>query len=175
MKNIILFLSLLIFCNVGIGGRLIEPVTSCTFKFSSTKICKNSQYDVELLGKRTGLDEKELLVLHVLRNHTVHELDITLGTIMLDGDVGVVSFEDIDFDGHLDIALSTSFGLPNLYLDYWVYSAKKDVFIKVGNYSKFDIDSKNRVLTNTQKESAAKYVKNTFSWDAGKLIKLNTP
>ncbi|PCJ14847.1 MAG: hypothetical protein COB04_14380 [Gammaproteobacteria bacterium] len=173
MKYIVIFVSLFVFYQTSNGEELVEQAGACTFGFSSSNICKDGLYDVALYGKSVDINEREMLNLRVRHGGISHDLDISPDTVMLEGDVGVISFEDINFDGYPDVAISTSFGLPNLYLDYWVYLPEKNIFVKVGNYSKFTIDVENRVLTNTQKESAAEYGCNTFYWLAYELIKLN--
>ena len=70
-----------------------------------------------------------------------------------------------------DIALTTSFGLANLYLDYWVYNTDTNKYIYIGNKVKLNINSKTRTLSNTVKVSASRYDKNTYVWEGFKLVK----
>ena len=62
------------------------------------------------------------------------------------------------------MALTTSFGTANLYLDYWLFDSSTKKFIFVGNFSQFKIDKKNKTLTSIEKQNAARYVTKVFQW-----------
>jgi len=87
-----------------------------------------------------------------------------------DRDTGYIKNKDINFDGHADIAITTSFGTPNLYFDYWVYDTKEEGFIYVGNYGDFDIDIDKKILLTNEKINAANYKKSSYQWQGNTLI-----
>ena len=77
------------------------------------------------------------------------------------------------FDSVPDIAITTSFGLADLYIDYLVYDTIKKKYSYVGNFTQFNIHN-NKILSNVVKISAAKYKNMVYSWKGFKLTrKLN--
>jgi len=134
------------------------------------KPCKYKKLVANLIVEDIASDEKSLKELNIDYKGEKHRLTISDDVSMLKGDRGYISFEDINFDGVADIALTTSFGLANLYLDYWVYNANLNKYIYIGNHAKFDINYKNHSLSNTAKVSAAKYDKKIYTWKDFNLI-----
>ena len=98
-------------------------------------------------------------------------MNISKDTSILDGDKGYISFADINFDSIPDISITTSFGLANLYMDYWVYDSANKIYSYVGNFSSFKINNKNKTLSNVVKSSAAEYINTTYTWNGFKLKK----
>ena len=142
----------------------------CDIYFQITKPCKYKKLVADLVVEDIASDEKSLKKLNIDYKGEKYKLIISDDVSMLKGDKGYISFEDINFDGVADIALTTSFGLANLYLDYWVYNTDLNKYIYIGNHAKFDINYKNHSLSNTVKVSAAKYDKKTYIWKDFNLI-----
>ncbi len=145
--------------------------TECDFDYSNLTSCTQDDYKVSIQSHRLAVDEIQLQALQVNYREKQQLLDISADTSMLDGDKGVVLLEDINFDGIPDIAVSTSFGLANLYMDYWVFDKEKDQFAKLGNYTRFTLHPSDKSLSNTVKTDAATYQENTYVWKSGKLVR----
>lgn len=143
----------------------------CDISFTSLGPCQSSIGQVEVEAEAVEIDEKILQVLKVDYQGKIHRLEMTADTSMLDGDIGFIALEDINFDGNPDLSITTSFGLANLYLDYWVFDPDRQQFHYLGNYAKFERDEKNKTLSNVVKENAATYTSSTFSWEGLKLIR----
>ncbi len=143
----------------------------CEFDFTFTGECDYRQINVKFITSNIATDEKLLKSLLVTVNSKKIELDVLAGTVLFSGDVGHVSFEDINFDGLPDMAITTSFGTANLYLDYWVYVKKENSFMRVGNFSRFVVDENTKTLINTVKINAAEYQNNVYRWNKSELIK----
>ena len=150
--------------------KLITQSEICEFSFKDTGPCLYKDIKVSLAVKKIASDEKTLQQLNVEKNGKTFSLSISKDTSILDGDKGFISFADINFDSIPDIAITTSFGLANLYMDYWVYDSSKNKYSYVGNYTKFNIDENNKILSNVVKISAAKYEKATYLWKGFKLL-----
>ncbi len=169
---IIIFMFVIAGCSDATEDKVsnTKPET-CEFTFKSTGPCIYKNITVNLDVKKVALDEKLLQRLNVEKQDQKNQLDISKDTSILDGDKGYISFADINFDSIPDISITTSFGLANLYIDYWVYDAAKKKYSYVGNFTKFKINSNNRTLSNVVKISAAKYKNTTYRWEGYKLIK----
>lgn len=127
----------------------------------------------ELLTDFVAADEIHLLAVKVRSPLGSKELPVTPDTTMLAGDQGYLSFPDINFDGVADLALMTSFGTPNLYMDYWVYLPQAREYRAVGNYPQLQIDTSSKTLNAIVKENAAKYEKKVWQWENGQLVETN--
>lgn len=151
--------------------KATETVESCDIFFNNAGPCLYKEIKVDIEVKEIASDEVLLKSLNVINNGNRHSLQIMSETSMLDGDRGYISFTDINFDGFPDISITTSFGLANLYLDYWVYDSQNHKYLYIGNYSKFELNDKLKTLSNVIKVNAAKYENNTYSWKGYKIIK----
>ncbi len=143
----------------------------CEFDFTFTGECDYRQINIKFNTSNIAADEKLIKSLLVTVNSKKIELDVLADTVLFSSDVGHVSFEDINFDGLPDIAITTSFGTANLYLDYWVYVKKENTFKRVGNFSRFVVDENTKILRNTVKINAAEYQNNVYRWRHGELVK----
>lgn len=148
-----------------------ETEKECLFQFSSSVNCKLNNLDVVLISEKVANDEKNLKTLKVKSNGHDFILNISKDTSMLDGDKGLIVLQDINFDSYPDIAISTSFGASNLYMDYWIYDKGKNKFRYLGNFSRFTINKKDKSLSNTVKINAANYRKSVYRWSGTTLVK----
>lgn len=144
--------------------------TSCDLFFNTTTPCKYKNISINISMEKIADDEKLLKQLNVTNNDKKSTLLISKDASILQGDKGFISFIDINFDSVPDIAITTSFGLANLYLDYWVYNADKEYVYYIGNFPQFKINRKNKSLSNTVKLNAEKYNKTLYHWEGFKLI-----
>jgi len=164
-------LSLLVFVLVfSCYTRAAEEVDVCELYFDKEDFCTYKGITVKLLTTRISFDEKILNSLVVINQGNKHSLSITKDTFMLEGDKGYIFFQDINFDGYPDIAITTSFGLVNIFLDYWVYSTKNKQYVFVGNFSKLKLNNELKLLSNRIKINAAEYKNNTYTWQGLKLV-----
>lgn len=148
-----------------------ESATECEFDYGNLSSCAYGDYKVTIQSGRLAADEIQLKSILVSYRGKQQALEMSPDTSMLDGDKGVVLFDDINFDGIPDVAISTSFGLANQYMDYWVFDKEKDQFSRVGNYVRFALHPSDKSLSNTVKDDAATYQDNTYFWRSGKLVK----
>lgn len=149
----------------------ISLASVCEFDFHKLSQCRHGDYQVSIQTSPLADDEIQLKTLLLNYKGKQYSLEITADTSLLDGDRGIIAFDDINFDGIADIAISTSFGLANQYMDYWVYDAAKKRFNKIGNHAHFSLNPADKTLSNTVKIDAANYQKNIYSWQDGKLVK----
>lgn len=143
----------------------------CEISFKKLGPCVYADIKVNLAFKKVATDEKILQRLDVEKNGKTFSMNISKDTSILDGDKGYISFADINFDSIPDISITTSFGLANLYMDYWVYDSANKAYSYIGNFSSFKINNKNKTLSNVVKSSAAEYINTTYTWNGLKLIK----
>ncbi|PKM46526.1 MAG: hypothetical protein CVV05_02290 [Gammaproteobacteria bacterium HGW-Gammaproteobacteria-1] len=143
----------------------------CDFDYGNLSSCASDDYKVAIQSRRLAVDEIQLESILVSYRGKQQLLEISPDTSMLDGDKGVVLFDDINFDGIPDVAISTSFGLANQYMDYWVFDKEKNQLSKVGNYVRFALHPSDKSLRNTVKDDAATYRDNAYIWRNGKLVK----
>ncbi len=169
---------LLFICSLLLSGCLSasqsnEKLTrlTCEFDFTFTAECGYRQIKIKINTSIVATDEKLLKSLEVTVNSRKSTLHVIDDTVLFPGDKGYVSFEDINFDGFPDIAITTSFGVANLYLDYWVYVDDENTFRRVGNFSRFVVDEGNKTLRNSVKINAAEYQDNVYRWEQGGLVK----
>lgn len=151
-----------------------EPILNsetCDIFFKITGPCVYKNITVNVAVKKIASDEKLLQRLNIVNQDNKYTLNITKDTSILKGDRGYISFADINFDAAPDIAITTSFGLANLYIDYWVYDTIKKKYAYLGNFSEFKINNKDKTLSNIVKISAAKYKNTIYTWQGFKLVK----
>jgi hypothetical protein len=141
-----------------------DQIDSCTYKTDGHKIV------VRLKTSFIASDEIELNGLDVLNESHSESLSITPGTTLINGDMGYISFADINFDSIPDLAITTSFGTPNLYLDYWVYRPDTKRYVAVGNLPKLTIDKESKTLTADVKINAVNYEKKFWKWQGYELV-----
>jgi len=146
----------------------------CDIEFNGLKLCsvnKNGHaISAELLMKAIADDEKQLISITIKRDGKTHKLEISPDVTVLAGDIGDIRFNDINFDGIPDTSITTSFGAPNLYLDYWVYIPESKSYQKLGNYSVFELDPKTKTISTMTKINAASYKNVKYKWDGYKLV-----
>lgn len=144
---------------------------TCDFLFKTRGFCKFKGLTVNINTKSLSADEKILQNLNIVSQENNFILNLTKDVTMLDGDKGYISFADINFDSIPDISITTSFGLANLYMDYWVYDSVNKAYSYIGNFSSFKINNKSKMLSNVVKSSAAGYINTTYIWNGLKLKK----
>lgn len=149
----------------------------CAISFSQLDKCvyQLGEYTIEVkIGyENLGKDEKSLSTLNVTFNNKMQSLIISPNTTIIDGDIGYLVFTDINFDNTPDLAITTSFGTPNIYLDYWVFDVQQSKYSFVGNYPQFFIDSDAKTLSATVKDNAEKYRIFKWKWSGSKLEAIN--
>lgn len=145
----------------------------CLFSFEGIEECNlvigGESVEVELKMGDPEYDERALEAVSVAGQ----DLPISSGVTIIDGDKGVVNFQDINFDGHRDLAVTTSFGVANLYLDYWVYDVENKEFRYVGNFPKLEPAEERKVLTSQVKVNAESYEQTVWVWEEGELVGKN--
>jgi len=173
MKNTFLLLTILFIgsCSDAAETSSNQHASMCEFQLSKLSVCKLGELSIKLNTKKISEDEVAITSMIVTSKHNEYDLMLSDEVSLIDGDIGYITNEDINFDGYADIAITTSFGTPNLYLDYWVYDKVKEGFVYVGHYSKFDIDADKKTLQSDEKINAAHYKKSSYRWQGSALIK----
>lgn len=167
---IVMFLSVISGCSDAADyENSIATSETCDISFKNSGPCVYKNISVKFIVKKISVDEKLLLKLDVEKTGQKFSLDISKDTSFLDGDKGYISFTDINFDSVPDISITTSFGLANLYMDYWVYDVANKNYLYIGNFTKFKINKSNKTLSNVVKISAAKYKNTVYMWKGLKL------
>ena len=175
MRLLILASLLIAGCSESMGlGSVKNTDVECTFQFSTEPVCSytKDRYNIKvsLTTKKSADDEIALTNAKVNLNGKRHTLTVSPDTTMMQGNIGIISFADINFDGIPDIAVSTSFGLANQYFDYWVYDPKTKRYHSVGNYPKLIANPVDKILSVSVKASAASYQTMKYFWDGDKLV-----
>lgn len=146
------------------------------FSFSIINECAYEIHEYDLMVKieseKVADDEKTIKGININVNNIQQALSVSPDTSILNGDNGYISFADINFDKIPDVALTTSFGTPNLYLDYWVFDVKQKKYTYVGNYPKFTLDENKKTLSAKNKNSAESYENNEWRWSNTKPEKI---
>lgn len=143
----------------------------CLFDLSTKALCVYGEYQVSVKSKPFEADFVQLASLEVYYKGKKYWLKIVPDTLLTQGDKGIISFDDINFDGVADIAVSTSFSITNQYMDYWLSEPEQKGFIYVGNFCRFKLDPAKKILRNKIQLNAAEYVDNVYTWQGKKLIK----
>lgn len=145
----------------------------CALTYSGLEDCRTTidrqAVSIEAVLGEPDSGERALIALSVTVNDEVQDLPVANGITLFEGDRGYVLLQDIDFDGHYDIGVTTSFGVANLYLDYWVYDASEQNFRYVGNFPQLTPKPDEQVLTSTTRVDAASYEHLTWVWKDGDL------
>jgi len=144
----------------------------CEFGFKDNVHCAYQNMQVNVIKIPIAFDEARISQLNVNYFDNFYVLNVSKDTTIINGDKGYILFDDINFDGIPDIAITTSFGLANLYMDYWVFDKNNNKFKYVGNFPKFTIDPTNKKLINEVRVSASIYKKNVYSWKNYTLKKM---
>jgi hypothetical protein len=151
--------------------------TECNFSFEELNQCSYRYQSYEIIidftSESIAEDERKITELLVKLNGIQQILKTSPDTTLFDGDIGHISFSDINFDGIPDLAITTSFGTSNLYLDYWVFNIQQKKYIFVGNYPQFTIDDNEKKLKATIKNNAADYQSVEWHWKSDTLEKVN--
>jgi len=153
------------------NSKVLAVSDLCDISFKDNGPCVYNNIIVNVRADKVTDDEKRLKILDVVNNGKKHTLQIVSQPSMLEGDKGYISFADINFDGYPDIAVTTSFGLANLYLEYWVYEPHIHTYQYIGNYVKFELNFRLKTLSHIIKINAQRYEKNTYYWKDYKLVK----
>jgi len=148
----------------------VEETETCELYFDKTGPCNYKDITLDIITTKIDIDEKVLSSLVVNNQENKHLLNITEDTVILKGDKGYVSFLDINFDAIPDISITTSFGLANVFLDYWVYNATNSQYVFVGNYARLKLNKNLKTLSNRVKVNAVEYKNNTYIWQGLKLV-----
>ena len=170
IKRIILVISIFLIANLAYAELLKKD---CAILFAKNNVCQLKGLDVELISEKIADDEIKLTTLKVIHKGVEQLLSITKDTTFIDGDKGVILFQDINFDSYPDLAVSTSFGVANNYMDYWVYDLASNKYTYAGNHVRFEINNNEKTVSNTVKLNAAKYINNVYKWDGIKLVTVN--
>lgn len=163
-------------CTNAVGVESLTNVgKECLFKFNAKPVC-TYQHDkhkisVSFVVKPIADNEIELTRITIEMDGKKATHNLSPDTSMIDGDTGIVIFDDINFDGVPDLAVSTNFGVANQYFDYWVRDASSGEYKSVGNLSKLTINTVNKTLETTVKLNAANYEKQIYSWQGSKLVR----
>lgn len=145
----------------------VSPV-ECAFSFENLNDCKFKttahELSIKLNTIKISSDELSINSLTVRFADITVNLSLTPGTTIIGRDVGYISFADINFDSIPDLAITTSFGTANLYLDYWIYNATQKNYTFVGNFPKLNPERNSKTLKATIKIDAAHYEKKIWVW-----------
>lgn len=144
---------------------------TCDLYFKMSDPCVYINIKVNVGVEKIASDEKLIQKLDIVNQGNSYTLNISEDTSMLEGDRGYISFADINFDAIPDVAVTTSFGLANLYVDYWVFDPVNKQYDYIGNFSELKINSKDKTLSNVVKINAANYENNLYMWQGIKLVK----
>lgn len=171
-----LFLILFVFsfsaCSDGTEGRITTVDSEiCNLSFETLGPCVYKNIKVNVVVEKIASDEMLIKRLNIVNQEKIYTLEIAEDTTMREGDRGYISFSDINFDTVPDIAMTTSFGLANLYMDYWVFDPVNKQYDYIGNLCELKINSKDKTLSNVVKVNAAKYENNLYMWEGFELVK----
>lgn len=177
MRKIILASFFVVACNQSTGIELVRvPDIECVFHFSVEPIClyktDKDTIRVTLLTKKLAENEIALTHVQIFLDGKKHTFSISSDVSMVEGDIGIISFADINFDHFPDIAVSTSFSVANQYFDYWVFDPKNGKYHLVGNYPKLSMNSNDKTLKANVKLNAANYQLHKYSWNGNKLTRI---
>lgn len=172
MKILLPLLSLLVI-NACAAKHSLTHNDTCDIAFDKLTPCTyqsgNSTIEITIMSTNVADDEKSIDQLIANTNQKTQTLLVTENTSLLTGDIGYISFADINFDDVPDLAITTSFGTPNLYLDYWVFNTDIKQYVFVGNFPELKLDKKNKTITTEVKSNAENYKIEKWHWHRGEL------
>jgi len=160
---------------LGKNASQIIEITECKQAASSHMFCRLSSNDqaIEVKLNLETLAEDEWLIKSVTLSDSAGKNLITVEgsdeVILLEGDILLMQYRDINFDNKMDLAISTSFGTPNLYFDYWIKTATNR-YLYVGNHPVFLIDTTKKQLSTSTKSNAAEYQQQQWEWQGKELV-----
>lgn len=162
-------------CGESAGVQPTPVAVECTFELSAQPVCSFKKgkhaFEVALATKRLADTEVALTRAKVVADDKQHVLSLSPDVSMTTGDIGIVSFADINFDNVPDLAISTSFGVANQYFDYWTYDPKNAKYHSLGNYPRLNANPADKTLTASVKLNAAHYETRKYFWDKGRLVR----
>ncbi|MBI3562935.1 MAG: hypothetical protein HY080_14590 [Gammaproteobacteria bacterium] len=164
-------------CSLAIGSGP-DPAADpeCLFKFSAEPTCayKSGTTDIQVSIVTEALKKNKISLkeANVTIDGMPQKLILSPDVRMFARNIGTILFADINFDGMPDLAISTSFGLANEYFDYWVYDAKLQQYQKIGNYPRFKLNPKTKILSTVVKDGAATYIKQKYRWKGTTLVEI---
>jgi hypothetical protein len=145
----------------------------CVFEFSAAPTCSYAEgplsIEVTLVTTKIADNEIELPQANVVIEGKQHELKLSADTSMTEGSRGSVLFDDISFDGTPDLAVATSFGTANQYLDYWIYDPAAKEYASVGNFPRLVPDPATKTLTADVRMNAASRETHVYAVVGNKL------
>lgn len=151
-----------------------DDIIYCLFTIEGFDDCHSNidgkAISVSLEIEAATPDESDVLAIVVSIDGTSQKLQLSNDVTIIDSDRGYIKLQDINFDGFRDIAITTSFAVANLYLDYWVYDPANTRFHYVGNFPDLTPIPRNETLTSTVKLNAESYSHSTWVWMAGDLV-----
>jgi hypothetical protein len=89
-----------------------------------------------------------------------------------EGDNFFLATIDLNFDGHRDLCFATARGAgANTYCDYWIYNAKNQAFVHLGNYPLLQVDPAAHTISSHESEGAAGllYIEKQYCYRDGNL------
>ncbi len=157
--NSVLFSILLLFTSVGCHGEptpALNPEPKTVYlKTTECKPCKLPiapelpQFSFTF-NTNTIQNTKSISSINVSippASNTTQILNVSKMEPIYDDDEFLIIAEDINNDGYNDLALTTSYGITNKYIDYWIFDNKNNKFSFIGNYPILSINKQNNTIS----------------------------
>lgn len=155
-----------------------EPII-CEFYFTHADKCSiktnHKRLEISINTSLISENEVELTDILVQRDGDIISLPVSPDVSFIRGDRGYILIEDINLDQRPDIAVTTSFGVANLYLDYWVFSDNTEQFRHLGNFPRLEVDREEQTLAATVRVNATTYERKIWRWEGQALVPLTKP
>ena len=159
--------------------QTVDGPTLCDFDFYRIDECHmtvdQQRLTVSINTMLTSEHERQLTHVVVNNGNDTFTLPFSQSVSIMPGDRGYILVEDINFDKHPDIAVSTSFGVANPYLDYWVTSENAEHFHHIGHFPRLKVDSDTHTLSATVRVNAATYENKKWRWENRELVRVRMP
>ncbi|WLQ11713.1 hypothetical protein O5O45_18460 [Hahella aquimaris] len=164
-------------CGVSPLQSISKDGDACLFGVGRIPTCEHASTSLQVKASPVlaplADDQVLLQAVEASLNGQEQRLEIAPDTVFFAGDIGHIAFDDINFDGFPDLAITTSAGAKHVFLDYWLYSQNAKRFVRLGNLPELSADPATQTLSLQVQVSETQYERKRLKWNGSNLIPID--